>query len=44
LQFEVAALGLVRLGYDGGDLEWQLLREFLETGAGQFRRAHENDF
>ena len=31
-------------GAYGGDLKLRRMREFLQAGTGEFRRAHENDF
>jgi hypothetical protein len=43
LRFEITALGPVGLRDDDSDLEFCIARQRLETGAGQFRRAHEDD-
>jgi hypothetical protein len=43
LRFEITAFGPVGLRNDGGDLKLWIARQRLETGAGQFRRAHEDD-
>jgi hypothetical protein len=43
LRLQVAAFGPVGLRDDSGDLELGIARQGGEAGAGQFRRAHEND-
>ena len=42
-ELEFAAFGLVRLRDNGDDGIAFVARQFFETGAGQFRRAHEDD-
>jgi hypothetical protein len=43
LRFELTAFGPIGLRDDGGDLKLWIARQRLETGAGQFRRAQEED-